>query len=208
MTAPEAGNGPDWSGIFEEHAAALLGRSRRVLGPEPHALTGVSADDTLQETFARAMNSLRYQGSYREIRSYLQRQLGWVLSDAFEEQSRRQGNKEPKEQSRREGTKEQSRRQESGHLSLEELPPDQATGSDPIGDVVDRLDDEQILRISTEHLRCLTPNERRVWEEHLRKGRRAAEVAVELGVTSTRVRQLARAAGRKLRGCVADPDHP
>lgn len=182
MTTPKAGNEPDWSEIFGDHAPALYSRSRRVLGPEPHSSTGVSADDTVQEVFVRAMKNLRYEGSRYEVRSFLQRQLGWVLSEVFKEQGRRRG-------------------------ALEKLGPSDGTGPDPIEDVLDRVDDDQVLKISFEHLGCLTPKERRVWEEYLRKGRPAAEVAAQFGVTPTRIRQLAQAAGRKLLRCVGNPHH-
>jgi DNA-directed RNA polymerase specialized sigma24 family protein len=96
MTEPDSGKGPDWSVIYVSHAPALYGRSRWALGGrEPHTLAGIDADDAVQETFTSVMKrGMRYVGTEAQVRSYLHRQLSWVLSDAYEEQDRRRGRRD------------------------------------------------------------------------------------------------------------------
>ncbi len=194
MAKPEPQEGPDWTVIYDGHSSALRAATRRALGWEPRALLGTSADDVAQEVFSEVIGEgLRYVGAAPQLRRYLRRRTGWVLSDLFEEASRftEPGRDDPEQPEAR-------------------LPSDRAgptPSADPSADVDDRLNDEWALATSREHFRCLTPHERWAIVERLEKQRPARELAEELGVTPTWIRELVRNAGKKLKQCLEDPNH-
>jgi DNA-directed RNA polymerase specialized sigma24 family protein len=177
-----------WTTIFEDHNPALLGKARSVLGSEPQAVVGISADDVAQQVLAEIMETgLPYVGSHYQVRSFLQRREGWVLSSVFDEAKRRRG----------------------GQIE-EELPDDRAgpeLTTNPIEEVEERLDDDQAVRDERAHFACLTPNQRRVMVEHVEKARPAKDVAAEMGLTDRWVRELAHQAAAKIRQCLKEKGH-
>jgi RNA polymerase sigma factor (sigma-70 family) len=187
MATPQS-QGPDWSEIVAQQGPPLLARARGALGREPHALVGWSADDVVDEVLTRVMREgVRYQGTEYQMRRYLQRRMDWVLSEVYAENKHR-STKRQEGQERPEG-------------------PPTNRSYDPLTEVEERLDDDQVLALGRAHFRCLTAKERVAFVEYIEKDRPTWEVAQEMDVTPQWVRRLAARAALKIQQCLKDPNH-
>jgi RNA polymerase sigma factor (sigma-70 family) len=172
---------PDLGAIYAAHRGAMFRAAAQILGPYEKALRGVSAEDVVSQV----VSDWQAKGLRRTVTNL----RGYVITS-----TRNRAIDTLRRATRELDADDTLRIRLERRLSDDFAAEMVDAGTDVEATALEHIDQEQIRA----HLHLLTENERYVIQERVFKRRPPTEVADELGVSSQRVPQLARAGAERL----------